>query len=227
MSESTERRITRTLILLGGLVIAWRIVTGLGRFGLGAPGGASAVSISLGTALGLMGLLFIGCGLVAWFRMRTEAAALFALYGLFYGMHWGGVIYAENAWLDNTYRLIHLVLSGILSQAFLLHFALLYTRANAILDWRPSIYVLYAPAAAAVLVMLITILLQGNAALLNKLEGWLQLSESIFTNVYFLFAALVIWAGWWRTEKESRRETGVSLVAGGSSPIFAVNAIRG
>ena len=63
--------------------------------------------------------------------------------------------------------------------------------------------------------MLMTILLQGNAALLTELEGWLQLSETIFTNVYFLFAALVIWAGWWRTERESRRETGVSLAAGG------------
>ncbi len=232
MSESTVRRITRTLILLGVLVIIWRIVTGLGRFGIGAPGGASAVSINLGIALGLMGLLFVGCGLAAWFRMRTEAAALFALYGVFYGLHWGGVIYAENAWFENTYRLLHLVLSGILSQAFLLHFALLYTRAKAILEWRPSIYILYAPAALAVLVMLMAILVQGNAALLTELEGWLQLSETIFTNVYFLFAALVIWAGWWRTEKESRRETGVSLAAGGLlvsiSPYVAsiiVNAI--
>ncbi len=215
MSERTARRVTRMLIVFGTLVIIWRIVTGLGRLGVGAPGGAGGVSVTLGLALGLMGLLFVLCGLAAWFQMRTEAAALFALYGVFYGLHWGGVIYTEDAWFDNAYRLLHLVLSGILSQAFLFHFALLYTRAKAILDWRPSIYILYAPAAVVVLVMLLTILLQRNATVLAELEGWLQLSETIFTNVYFLFAALVIWAGWWRTDKESRRETGVSLAAGG------------
>jgi len=215
MSEHTVRRVTRTLILFGVLVIIWRVVTGLGRLSIGAPGGASGGSMTLGLALGLMGLLFVLCGLAAWFRMRTAAAALFAFYGVFYGLHWGGVIYAEDAWFDNAFRLLHLVLSGILSQAFLFHFALLYTQAKAILDRRLSIYILYAPAAVVVLVMLVTILLQGNATVLAELEGWLQLSETIFTNVYFLFAALAIWAGWWRTDRESRRETGISLAAGG------------
>ena len=62
-----------------------------------------------------MGLLFVGCGLAAWFRTRTEAAAFFALYGLFYGMHWGGVIPAYNQWLANAFALLHLVLSDSLN----------------------------------------------------------------------------------------------------------------
>ena len=181
----------------------------------GISGGATAVSIGLNTALGLMGLLFIGCGLAAWFRVRSEVAALFALYGLFYGMHWGGVIPANDEWFVNTYRLLHLVLSGILSQAFLLHFALLYLRTTTILSWRPSLYIIYAPAAVSVLLMLVAILFQTNAALLAEVEGWLQFSETVFTNGYFLLAALVIWGAWWRADKESRRDSDVSRLAVG------------
>ncbi len=94
--NNTERNIARTLVLLAILVVAWRIVTGLGRFGINEQGSANDVSISLGIALSLMGLLFVGCGLAAWFRMRTKASALFALYGVFYGLHWGGVFQRER-----------------------------------------------------------------------------------------------------------------------------------
>jgi len=162
-----------------------------------------------------MGLLFAGCGLAAWFRVRTKAAALFALYGVFNGLFWGGVIHA-GTWsvISNLFR----ELGSILSQAFLLHFALLYTRVKAILDWRPLIYILYAPTAiVAVLTMLVYILFlfYRNTALFLELGIWLNPSEFIYTIVYFLFAAFVIWAGWWRTEKESRRKTGVSFAASG------------
>ena len=213
MHEPTQRRITRTLSVLGVLMIGWRILAGAGHFGIGATGGPNAITIGLNTALGMMGLLFIGCGLTAWLRLRTHAAALFGLYGLFYGMHWGGLVPASSQWLTNTFSLLHLVLSGVLSQAFLLHFSLVYPRTSPILDSRPSLYVLYTPAAVAVVVMLVAILLQGNAALFVELEGWLQTFETVFTNGYFLLAALVIWRTWWRTDKESRDESSLNVIA--------------
>ncbi len=215
MSEGTQARITRTLIVLGVLVIVWRILAGAGGLGLGAPGGRSVASIALNTALGLMGLLFIGCGLAAWFRARTEAAASFALYGLCYGMHWGGVIPAYTQWLGNTFTLLHLVLSGVLSQAFLLTFALVYPRKTVVMEWRFAPYILFAPAFIAVVGMLVAILMQTDAAVLAELEGWLQLSETVLTNGYFLLAALVIWWRWWRMDKAVRRQTGAALMGAG------------
>ena len=215
MSEDSQARITRILSVLGVLVIVWRILAGAGGFGLGAPGGRSVASIGLNTALGLMGLLFIGCGLAAWFRARTEAAAFFALYALFYGMHWGGMIPSYNQWLGNAFTLLHLVLSGVLSQAFLLHFALVYPRKTVVMERRFALYILFTPAFIAVVGMLVAILLQANATLFAELESWLQLSETVLTNGYFLLAALVIWWRWWRTDKETRRQTGAALMGAG------------
>lgn len=194
-------------------MIGWRALAGAGHFGIGAPGGHSPEYVGLSTALGTMGLLFIGCGLAAWFRLRTPAAALLALYCLFYGMHWGGLVPAYNPWLNNTFSLLHLVLSGVLSQAFLLHFALVYPSRYAIVAWRPFPYILYAPVAGAIVLMFVAILLQRNAVLFAQINGWLLVAETVFTNGYFLLAVIAIWGSWFRTERVLRYQTGVNVLA--------------
>ena len=182
MSSGSRRGVTTILVILGLIVIAWRLVAMAGYFDIDAAPASTPATTFFMTALGLMGLLFIAAGFVAWFHARTLIAALFALYGIFYGMHWGGVIFAQDVWLENSYRLVHLVLSGILSQAFLLHFTLAFFAGEYLRRRRFFVAVLYAPAAFSIVSTLVMMIMEksGDIAILKTMGARDESIERIF-----------------------------------------------
>lgn len=112
------------------------------------PSSLVSVPGSLRLPFALLGLLFLVCGVAAWLMRPSRWTAVFLLYGLGGGVHWGGAIGAPHAGLELSLFFAYLGLTA-LGDAALLHLALIYPGGGALA--RGLRVALYAPAALAVL----------------------------------------------------------------------------
>ena len=69
------------------------------------------------------------------------------------------------------------------------------------------------PVFVALSLMFAAILLQADTGLFTQIESWLLTMETVFTNGYFLLAAIVVWGSWFRTGADLRYETGANFLA--------------
>ena len=165
--------------------------------------------------LNLLGFVFMVSGYFIWLQLRNPAAFLFFLYGLFYGLHWGGIINTDSANVNDAMYMLYLVITGSVSQSLLLRFSLLVTEVDrTILHWRYAIHLVYAPAAALLAFAALAGFLTLNQGF-RELNGLVVTLEGVVTNGYFLIAVLVIWWTWLRASGNERREKGFNWMAVG------------
>ncbi len=72
------------------LAVGWRLASPWLQQSAVLEGDLSELDHTMFVTLGLMGLGFVACGLVAHHWAGTRASWLFALYAALAGLHWGG-----------------------------------------------------------------------------------------------------------------------------------------
>lgn len=153
--------------------------------------------------IGLLGVLFVACGVWAWWARPGRRTRVFLLYGLGGGVHWGGAIDAPGAEL--SLLMVYLATSA-LGEAALLHLALIYPRGARFGRWRLA---LYAPAALALaLAPLAGVLARPT---LETAIGLLLMTA----NAFGLIAGLIFLVRLFAADPATRRAARLPLVAGG------------
>lgn len=105
------------------LALGWRLTAPWLQQSAVEAGDLSELDHTMFVTLGVMGLGFVACGLIAHCWARTWASWLFALYATLAGLHWGGPLgLSTSAWV------VYLFVSGFISEALLLHFTLVFPR---------------------------------------------------------------------------------------------------
>lgn len=98
-----------------------------------------------------MGLLYLACGAVVLFRLRSEAASVFALYAFCAALHWGGPIAVSSSALQLAVWFVYFILSAMLAEATFLLFTLTYPVAWSWGQRRLTRLVIYLPVVLGVL----------------------------------------------------------------------------
>ncbi len=91
----------------------------------------------------LLGVLFLVSSVWAWWARPSPWTAVFLLYGLGLGIHWGGALGVGGASLEMSLFWVYLAFT-VLGDAALLHLALIYPQGR---RTRKRLVALYAPAA--------------------------------------------------------------------------------
>lgn len=152
--------------------------------------------------LALMGLAFLACGLAAWWWRPDRWTAVFLVYCLGGGVHWGGAVGAPHARALGLFFL-YLALTA-LGDAALLHLALIYPEGGPLArGWRAA---LYAPAAVALLLAPFAGAL--SEALLRTLAGALLLVANLFS----LVAGVVFVVRLFTVDRALRRAARLPLI---------------
>lgn len=128
--------------------------------------------------IGLLGVLFVACGVWAWWVRPGRWTQVFLLYGLGGGVHWGGSVGAESEGLALSLLFVYLACS-VLAETALLHLALIYPHGRPLGKWWRA--ELYAPAAFALLLAAAAGVLPRT--LLETLIGLLLLVANLFSVV--------------------------------------------
>lgn len=128
-------------VSVGG-VLLWRVAAYY------APSSFVAIPDGLHLPLALLGVLFLVSGVWAWWARPNRWTAVFLLYGLCLGIHWGGAIGVGDASLEMGLFWVYLAVTA-LGDAALLNLALIYPHGGLLAPkWKVA---LYAPAAIALL----------------------------------------------------------------------------
>ena len=110
MSKTWSRPL---VVAVFGLVV-WRVVTFV-QLASGQMGGVLADPPGLLLLRGVMGLLFVACG-VAVARLDLAWAKAFGWYGVTYGLHWGGpIVISAESQAQTAVFLFYLLVSGALA----------------------------------------------------------------------------------------------------------------
>jgi hypothetical protein len=156
--------------------------------------------------LTLLGLVFLGAGLWAWFARPHRWTNLFLIYGLCGGVHWGGAVGAADPTLAMSLFFAYLAATA-LGDAALLHLALIYSREGSLAQ--AGRVALYAPAAVALLFGLVAGLLPQT--ILQPAAGVLLLLANLFS----LVAGMVFLARFFAADHAVRAAARLPLIASG------------
>ena len=157
--------------------------------------------------LGIMGLGFVACGVLAFRWAGTQAAWIFALHAAFSGLHWGGPLgTSREAWV------VYLFLSAFIGAALLLHFMLLFPRPLAAASRRSTWFLLYTPLAASALVVLAVVALPGGDNGNGGLMPAFWVLHLLVPNFYSLLGIAIVVARFARATPDERRTDGLSFL---------------
>lgn len=206
--KSTESELSgvavRSLLAAALLILGLRLAVGWGH--LQALDGEPDAGMKL--ALGVMGLGFLACGVLAVARVRTAASGLFALYCLSQAVHWGGPPSTRLVvWL------VYFVIS-MLGISAVLHFTLLFPSRWPLAGRRSTQLFLHLP------ILVAAILAGARMATEGPLGETLQTAflalEVIQVNLYALLAAVVIAVRFASASQPERRATGLGMMLAGA-----------
>jgi hypothetical protein len=160
----------------------------------------------------LIGLCFIICGLVAYFKVPNRSGTLFALTGLCLGASFLGTPYfSSNA--------VRTVVRGVLSIivvfgfVFLFHLMLEFPKRKALLCKRHALKLLYAPALLVALFLLFLVVVQPQAT--SSLNQWSNLLIGLFIVAYFGGAAVAIIHSYAKATSPERAQYGLHIELAG------------
>jgi hypothetical protein len=160
----------------------------------------------------LIGLCFIGCGLVAYFRVPNQSGTLFALTGLCLGASFLGTPYfSSNAVRTMVRAIISLIV--VFGFAFLFHLMLEFPKRKALLRKRHALKLLYAPALLVALFLLFLVVVQPQAT--SGLNQWSNLLIGLFIVVYFGGAAVAIIHSYAKATSHERAQYGLHIELSG------------
>ena len=149
---SMPRRMRRVLIAGACGVALWKAAALLLVYREVVPNGDPLFVKAL---LALLGLVFVACGLIAFWVVPNRASLLFAGFCLCSGLHWGGPLELPSGPLRTGLILVYVLVTSLVGEVFFLRFALCFPKKSPLDDRRPVVWVLYAaPIVAAVLAAL-------------------------------------------------------------------------
>lgn len=154
----------------------------------------------------LLGVLFVVCGLWPWWIRPNRWTAIFLVYGLGSGVHWGGTIGLPPAGLEVTLFFLYLGATAI-ADAALLHLALIFPSGR--LLGRGMRVALYSAAGLALLLAPIAGLL--SEAIVVPLAGLVLL----IANMLSLLGGLVFVARLFTSDRTVRRAARLPLIVSG------------
>ncbi len=180
------------LLVLGAVALLWRALV------LFDPASSPLLAdeptrgdLNLLFARSLMGLVFLGCGTVVLYRLKSKRSGVFCLYAFCAAIHWGGPVAVGSDGAQMAVWLLYFLVSAMLAEAAFLHFTLVFPEPW---GWGPrhsTRFALYSPVALGVLVGGITLASAPGAAA----DGWSEkffILEGVQTNLFALVALIIL-----------------------------------
>ena len=160
----------------------------------------------------LIGLCFVACGVVAYFRGPNRSGMLFALTGLCLGASFLGTPYFSSSAVRTMVRgaMSLIVVFGF---AFLFHLMLEFPKRKALLRRKHALQILYTPALLVVLFLLFLVVVQPQAT--SGLNQWSNLLIGLFLVVYFGGAAVAIIHSYATATRQERVQYGLHVELAG------------
>ncbi len=163
--------------------------------------------------LALLGVLFLVCGVWAWWVRPGRWTAVFLVYGIGGGVHWGGTVDPTHAGLELSLLFVYLAFSAF-AEAGLLHLALIFPSGRSLA--RGMRLALYSVGGLALVVAPIANLL--SKATVELIAGLILVVANLFSliaGVLFLFSLL-------RADSATRRAANLPLIVGSMIIAFIV-----
>ncbi len=211
--DSAPTQLKWILIVLSILTVSWRLSVGLDQVALltiEEPG----KEVALRLVLGAMGLGYLICGLVAFFRVRSLPSVFFALHAICQAIHWGGPLKASSQDLQIAIWLLYFTIS-MLGESFLLYFALLFPRRWSIASRTSTRLFLYLPVALAAAVATAVVVLPSSSPAVAGLQSLFFMLEAVQVNLYALLTIIVIAVRFGRASGTDRRAFGLGVMLSG------------
>jgi len=173
MKDNSHQRPRRIWVVAGATgVLVWRAAAH--RW----PSSLVSIPDGLQLPLALLGAVFLVSGIGAWWARPGRWTAMFLLYGLCGGVHWGGAIGGPVAVLETSLFFVYLAITA-LGDAALLHLASTYPHGAPLArKWR---VVLYAPAAVGLSLAVMAVV--APRTMLEPAAGVLLLIGNLFSLV--------------------------------------------
>lgn len=179
------------------VVVVWRVAA------LAWPSSLVIISEPIRLPLALLGVLFLLCGVLTWRIRPGRWSAIFCVFAVGSGVHWGGTIGSAHTELELSLFFIYLAFST-LGETALLHLALIFPREKIL---GPSTRIaLYAIAALAALVAPLAGLLPKT--ILEPMAGLILM----FANLFGLLAGLLFIVSLFRVDPATRRAARLLLI---------------
>ena len=194
----TDHRFSRSWVVAPVLVVLlWRIAA------LVWPSSLVIIPEELQLPLALLGVLFLACGVWAWWVRPGRWTAIFLIYAIGAGVHWGGTVGPTQAGLELSIFFVYLAFS-VLGEAGLLHLALTFPRGRSL--ERGKKFAVYSVAVLTLLVAPFAGLL--SKTVLEQMAGVIL----IFANLFSLVAGLLFLVSLFRVDSSTRRAARLPLI---------------
>ncbi len=200
----------RSWVLAAVVVLLWRAAA------LIWPSSLVVIPEAVRLPLGLLGLLFLICGVWAWWLRPGRWTAVFLIYGIGGGIHWGGTIDPTHAGLEISLLFVYLGFSA-LGEAGLLHLALIFPSGRSLKLGKRL--VLYSIGTLALLTASIASLL--SKAILEPLAGLIILIANLFS----LVAGVLFLVALFRVDSATRRAARLPLIVTSMIGTFIVSTL--
>ena len=153
--------------------------------------------------IALLGVLFLVCGVWAWWVRPGRWTAVFLVYGIGGGVHWGGTVDPTHAGLELSLLFVYLAFTAFAEAGFL-HLALIFPSGRSLT--RGKRLALYSVAALALLVAPIAGLL--SKAILEPIAGLIL----VVANLFSLVAGVLFLVSLFRVDSATRRAASLPLI---------------
>lgn len=202
---------TRFWIFVTGiaLVILFRVGVGIQQIFLKQEGASG-----LDLALGGLGLTFLICGVIAFWKNKGSAAFLFFLYCFGQAFHWGGPFEVANVRIQTVVWLVYFIIS-MFGISALLHFSMVYPEPWKFVRTKIGLPIIYAPPIIGLFLTLAGFVLPLEVSNQSFLNAFL-LFEMVSVNLFALTTITIIVIRDIGADRETRRRFGLHLLVIGA-----------
>ena len=187
MAENPTTAPARTLNILVTAacgVAIWKVAALL----LVLQADSSEDSLVVKVLLAVLGMVFVACGLLVFWKTRSQQSLLFAAFCLCSGLHWGGPLELSSAPLRTGFLLLFLVVSSVLGEVFFLRLALSFPRQSRLANRRSLLWFLYAPPIVATVLAAIYLVAPSESSLHEATQQSFLLLVSVAGNLFAVIA---------------------------------------
>lgn len=168
----------------------------------------------LDLALNGLGMIFLVCGVIAFWKNNGFAAFLFLLYCFGQAFHWGGPFKVANVQIQIVIWLVYFIIS-MFGISALLHFSMVYPEPWKFVRTKISLPIIYAPPIIGILLTLTGFILPLEVSNESFVNTFL-LFEMVSVNLFALITIIIIVIRDIGADRETRRRFGLHLLVVGA-----------